>query len=160
MKISELKKALGAHPDKTVRFILPTGAKVPLNAHVTELARLDKKFVDCGGTFRMESTCRLQIWFADDTAHRLNTKKLLKIFDAGGNLINGDDLEVEVEHETPFISYFPVAKIEEDGGVLNICLGTKHTACLAEDKCGVTPASPQAISFKPLPKLQKAGCCG
>jgi hypothetical protein len=158
MRISELRTLLASHPDKALRFILPTGTKVPLHAHVTELARLDKKFVDCGGTFRTESTCRLQTWFADDTAHRLDTTKLLKIFDAGAGLINGDDLEVEVEHEAPFISHFPVASVEEGGGVLSIRLGTKHTACLASDKCGVTDPAP--ISFKPLPKLQKAGCCG
>jgi hypothetical protein len=160
MKISDLKNTFASHKNKTLRFILPTGTKVPLHAHVTELARLDKKFVDCGGTFRTESTCRLQTWFADDTAHRLDTAKLLKIFEAGASLINGDDLDVEVEHEAPFISHFPVASVEMDGDVLNILLGTKHTACLASDKCGVAEPVPPAISFKPLPKLHKAGCCG
>ncbi len=160
MKISELKYTLSAHPLKTLRFILPTGTKVPLHTHVTELARLDRKFVDCGGTFRTESTCRLQTWFADDTAHRLDTTKLLKIFDSGAKLMGEEDLEVEVEHEAPFISCFPVATIKKEGDILNVYLGTKHTACLAEDKCGVNSPDPQAVSFKPLPKISKAGCCG
>ena len=70
------------------------------------------------------------------------------------------ELEVEVEHEAPFISCFPVATIKKEGDILNVYLGTKHTACLAEDKCGVNSPDPQAVSFKPLPKISKAGCCG
>ena len=159
MKTSELKKALTQHPKHTLRFILPTGSKVPPHAHVTELARVDKKFVDCGGTFRTESTARLQTWFADDTGHRLDSTKLLKILSAGATLFGADDLPVEVEHEAPFISYFPIAGIEAEGDSLFIRLGTKHTACLAEDKCGVAPPEAKLSGFKPLPVIEKKSCC-
>ena len=160
MKLTELKMALAQHPRKTLRFLLPTGSKVPPHAHVTEVARLDKRFVDCGGTFRTESTCRLQTWFADDTAHRLDAAKLLKILNLGAKVLESDELDVEVEYEAPFISYFPIAGVEAEGDALFVRLGTKHTACLAEDKCGIAPAGGKSISFKPLPPLPKAKCCG
>ncbi len=159
MKISELKQALALHPAKTLRFVLPTGGLVPPHAHVTELARLDKQFVDCGGTYRTDSTCQLQTWFADDTEHRLDTDKLLKIFAHGAKLLGADDLEVEIEHEAPFIAHFPIASLETQGETMLIHLGIKRTACLAPDQC-MPPAVNKTISFKPLPKLQTTGCCG
>src|SRR5262245_10253046 len=118
MKISELKEMLRQHPKHSLRFVLPTGSKVPPHAHITELARVDKRFVDCGGTFRTESAARLQTWLADDTAHRLNAERALKILEAGANLFGSDDLVVEVEHEAPFVSHFPIASIAADGDAL------------------------------------------
>ena len=53
-----------------------------------------------------------------------------------------------------------VAGVEAEGDALFVRLGTKHTACLAEDKCGIAPAGGKSISFKPLPPLPKAKCCG
>ena len=81
MKLIELKKTLADHAEKAVRFVLPTGSSVPPHAHVTEVAQVDKRFIDCGGTVRTESICRLQTWFADDTEHRLSAGKLLKILE-------------------------------------------------------------------------------
>lgn len=166
MKTSELMKSLAEFPEHTLRFVLPTGTKIPPHAHVTELARVDKRFVDCGGTFRTESTARLQTWLADDTAHRLNAVKLLGIMQKGAGLFGSEDLSIEVEHEAPFISHFPIETVEEHKGSLFVRLGTKHTACLAEDKCGVgenscaTPAQKtNAIFFRPPPSLQKSNCC-
>jgi hypothetical protein len=79
MILSELKKLLAENTYRNIRFVLPTGSKIPPHAHVTEVARMDKKFIDCGGTFRTETHCRLQTWFADDTDHRLTAGKLLAI---------------------------------------------------------------------------------
>lgn len=160
MKLTELKTALAQHPTTTLRFVLPTGSKVPPHAHVTEVARLDKRFVDCGGTFRTESTCRLQTWFSDDTEHRLSAGKLLKILDRGESLFAGDDLAVEVEYEAPFVSQFPIAAVEAEGDALLVRLDTRHTACLAEDKCLPPAPVTQSLSFKPLPALRPAKCCG
>ena len=158
MKVSELKKALAQDPTKPLRFVLPTGGQVPPHAHVTELARLDKQFVDCGGTYRTTSVCQLQTWFADDTEHRLDAEKLLKIFAHGAKLLGADDLEVEIEHEAPFIAHFPIESVETQGDTLVIRLGIKRTACLAPDQC-VPPALNKTISFKPLPTFQATGCC-
>lgn len=159
MNISELKTALANHADHVVRFALPNGTSVPAHAHVTEVARVDKHFVDCGGTVRQESYCRLQTWVADDIDHRLNAGKLLKILDKARSLLKSDDLDVDVEHEVGFISQFPVEGVSASGSEITLQLGTRHTACLAMDQCcppGATaseqccaPASPLA-EFKPL----------
>ncbi len=39
MKLSEFKKILTQHSEKHIRFVLPTGGKIPAHAHVTEVAR-------------------------------------------------------------------------------------------------------------------------
>jgi len=134
MKLSDFKMYLQSQ-DKEIQFILPTGSKIPLQVHVTEIARLDKSFIDCGGTFRTESICRLQTWFSSDTEHRLTSAKLLGILKKSKTLFDSDSLDIEIEHEAPFISQFPISKIEEDEKFLTVLLGVKHTACLAEDKC-------------------------
>src|ERR1700722_19361341 len=134
MQISELKKTLAENSYRNIRFILTTGTKAPPHAHVTEVALIEKKFIDCGGTFRTETNCRLQTWFADDTDHRLTAGKLLAILDKSASFLEADNLEVDVEHEAPFISQFPISGAEADGDVLLVRLGIKHTACLAEDK--------------------------
>ena len=156
MKLSELKKVLGNDAEKSVRFVLPIGSKVPPHAHVTEVARIDKRFVDCGGTFRTESMCRLQTWFQNDTDHRLSAGKLLGILEKANSFLGKDDLEVDVEYEAPFISQFPIERVEADGDSLNVQLGIKRTACLAEDKC----LPPQRVSFEPIPTFKTTKCCG
>jgi hypothetical protein len=157
MKLSDLKKTLSEHAYRNIRFVLPTGGKVPPHAHVTEVAQIDKKFVDCGGTQRTETVCRLQTWFQDDTDHRLTAGKLLAILDKA-EFIKTDDLEVDVEHEAPFISQFPIARIELADDTLILHLGIKHTACLAEDKC--LPPNLNKISLLTLlPDFKKSKCC-
>lgn len=158
MKLSVLKKALSDHTYRNVRFMLPTGTKVPPHAHVTEVARIDKKFIDCGGTQRTETACRLQTWFQDDTDHRLTAGRLLDILEKSASFLETDDLEVDVEYEAPFIAQFPVEKIEADDEVLIIRLGIKHTACLAEDKC-CPPNLNKPSVFTPLPDFTKGKCC-
>lgn len=159
MKTGELKTALANHADSAVRFQLPNGLSVPAHAHVTEVARIDKHFVDCGGTVRQESYCRQQIWVATDFEDRLHAGKLLKILEKARPLLKSDDLEVDVEHEAGFISQFPVEDVFARGSEITLRLGTRHTACLAMDQCcppGATageqccaPQSPLA-EFKPL----------
>ncbi|HZQ45526.1 MAG TPA: DUF6428 family protein [Verrucomicrobiae bacterium] len=158
MKLAEFKKILAQHPRQNIRFILPTSSKMPPHAHVTEVARIDKRFIDCGGTFRTETVCRLQTWFADDTGHRLTAGKLLAILDKSASFLETEDLEVDVEHEAPFISQFPIEKAEADGEALIVRLGIKHTACLAEDKC-LPPNLNRQFDFKPLPSFKKDNCC-
>jgi hypothetical protein len=149
MILSELKKLLAENTYRNIRFVLPTGSKVPPHAHVTEVARMDKKFIDCGGTFRTETLCRLQTWFADDTDHRLTAGKLLAILDKSASFLEADDLEVDVEHEAPFVSQFPISIVE---------LGIKHTACLAEDKC-LPPNLNKSSILTRLPDFKQNKCC-
>ena len=158
MQISEFKKTLSKNTCRNIRFILPTGTKAPPHAHVTEVALMEKKFIDCGGTFRTDSLCRLQTWFADDTDHRLTAGKLLAILDKSASFLGADDLEVDVEHEAPFVSQFPIEKVEVDGGALNIRLGVKHTACLAEDRC-LPPNLNKTSILATLPSFKPTKCC-
>ena len=161
MTITELKKLLLEHQEKTVRFILPTGSKVPPHAHVTEVAQIDKRFIDCGGTARTDSICRLQTWYADDTEHRLTADKLLKILGKSREIIQDESLEVEIEHEAPFISQFPIESAEATGESLVFHLGVKHTDCLAKDRCLPPPGgASREFKFTPLPALKEAACCG
>lgn len=158
MKLTELKKLLAENSYRNIRFILPTGSKVPPHAHVTEVARMDKRFVDCGGTFRTESLCRLQTWFADDTDHRLTAGKLLAILDKAQSFLENDDLEVDVEHEAPFVSLFPIGKVEVADEALCVHLDIKHTACLAEYKC-LPPNLNKTPAYASLPSFEKSKCC-
>jgi hypothetical protein len=158
MQISEFKKTLSENTCRNIRFILPTGTKVPPHAHVTEIALIEKKFVDCGGTFRTDSLCRLQTWFADDTDHRLTAGKLLGIIEKSASFIKADDLEIDVEHEAPFVSQFPIETIEVDDEALAIRLGVKHTACLAEDRC-LPPNLNKPSILTPLPSFKEKKCC-
>lgn len=148
MKVNELKDHLKQHPLATIRFYLPNGNSVPAHAHVTEVARIDKRFMDCGGTLRSDSLCRLQTWFSDDVDHRLTAGKLLKILDKTATVLVSDDLDVDVEHEVGFITQFPLESVEVSPDEIMLRLGERHTACLAMDKCKPTPATPS--DFNPL----------
>ncbi|MGH7953494.1 MAG: DUF6428 family protein [Limisphaerales bacterium] len=158
MLLLELKKLLSENSYRNIRFVLPTGGKIPPHAHVTEVARMDKRFIDCGGTFRTETLCRLQTWFADDTDHRLTAGKLLAILDKSASFLESDNLEVDVEHEAPFVSLFPIESVKLNGETLIVQLGIKHTACLAEDKC-LPPNLNKTSILTPLPSFQKSKCC-
>ena len=52
-------------------FVLPNGTYVPPHFHLTEVALVSKKFVDCGGTMRDENVISFRLWSADDYDHRL-----------------------------------------------------------------------------------------
>jgi hypothetical protein len=158
MILSEFKKKLSENSRRNIRFVLPTGSKVPPHAHVTEVARMDKRFIDCGGTFRTETLCRLQTWFADDTDHRLTAGKLLAILDKSASFLETENLEVDVEHEAPFISQFPISKAETEDEVLMVQLGVKHTACLAEEKC-LPPNLNKTSILTTLLDFKQGKCC-
>lgn len=157
MKLSELKPLLAQNTDKNLRFILPTGSKLPPHAHVTEVARIEKRFVDCGGAYRVEFACRLQVWFADDTEHRLTCGKLLSILEKGATLLETENIAVDVECEAPFIAHFPISKLETDGCSMVVSLGITHTACLAPDKC--LPPTLNATSAWGISSAPRSRCC-
>lgn len=151
MKLAALKGMLAQHPDAMIRFRLPNGQNVAAHAHVTEVAQINKRFIDCGGTLREDTLCRLQTWVAEDFEHRLTAKKLLGILNkADGTVLKGDDMEVDVEHELEFVSQFPLESVRAAGDTLELELTERHTACLAPDKC-LPAQKPESILFKPLP---------
>jgi hypothetical protein len=137
MTVAEFRAVLAAHPEAKMHWMLPGRGFVPEHYHITEVGRLQKDFIDCGGTIRSLSSCLLQIWVADDTDHRLKTTKLAKIMEVATPVLKSDGLPVEVEYEDGAISQYPIAAVEVTPSGLLFHLGTKHTACLAPEKCGV-----------------------
>ena len=146
MKLSEFKTHLEAHPNHEHTFILPDGGRVDAHAHITEVGRVDKTFIDCGGTIRTVSTANLQAWVADDVDHRFAPAKLAKVIAASSALFRGDDLAVEIEYEDGYISQFPVIEAGADEQRVYFRLGAKHTDCLAKEQCG-------------LPSEKEESCC-
>jgi hypothetical protein len=135
MKTSELLSSLLSNPEHQLQFILPDGGRIPIHAHITEVGRVDKTFLDCGATIRKVSTLCLQSWVADDTDHRLSAGKLADIIDRAAPILGTEDLDVELEYEDGFISQFPVETAQAQGDLLIFTLGTKHTDCLAKEIC-------------------------
>ena len=147
MRISELVPSLLQFPDSTVRFQLPGGDLTPAHAHVTEVARVSKRFLDCGGTLREESLCRLQTWVADDYDHRLTAGKLAKIIEKARSILGEEDLEIDIEHDLGFITQLPLDSTEVRGAELVLLLKGRNTACLAPEICCPTPPEPGLVGL-------------
>jgi hypothetical protein len=137
MTVKEFRQLLATHPGVKMHFILPDKSFVPSHYHITEVGRVHKDFIDCGGTVRSLTSCVLQVWVAHDIDHRLETTKLAKIMELAGPLLASEELPVEVEYEDGVVSQYPLGGAEVTPSGLLFHLGTKHTACLAPDKCGV-----------------------
>ncbi|GLU44564.1 DUF6428 family protein [Allomuricauda sp. NBRC 101325] len=147
MKLEEVKSTL-AQLD-TIAFQLPNGDLVPNHFHVTEVGKITKHFIDCGGTVRNEEVVNFQLWNADDYDHRLHPEKLVHIIELSQKTLGIGDLEVEVEYQGQTIEKFA---LDFDGK--NFLLTSKETDCLARDKCGVPAAKPKVK----LSELQNSGC--
>lgn len=146
MKLSEFTTLLRDHSDAGLLFLV-NGGHFAAHAHVTEVGRVEKLFLDCGGKPRRHAVCQLQLWEYTDTDHRLSPSKLLGILDKAAPLFGGEDLAVEVELEDGLLSQFPVTEGGLSDGRLVFQLEQKHVACLAMDIC-----VPQEAG--------KESCCG
>jgi hypothetical protein len=62
-----------------LHFQLPDASRVPEHFHITEIGRIQRHFVDCGGTERMENRINFQLWVANDYDHRLSPEKLKRL---------------------------------------------------------------------------------
>lgn len=147
MNLSEMK---GILPTLTaITFKLPDGTYVPSHFHVTEVGLVTKHFIDCGGVERTETVANFQLWEAGDYDHRLAPQKFLHILNLSKKVLGEADLPIEVEYQQGTIGKFSLAFDGKD-----FILGTKQTACLAQDACGI-PASalPQSCCSP------KDGCC-
>lgn len=157
MKLSELKTIL--ETAKTIGFQLPDGQMVPNHFHVTEIGRIKKDFIDCGGTLRKEEVISLQLWNADDYDHRLNPGKLINIVRLSERKLGLPDLEIEVEYQGETINKFGL-----DYNGKHFLLVTKKTDCLAKDNCGI-PVETTKRHITPLmkaaadPCIPGNGCC-
>jgi hypothetical protein len=154
MTLDEFRGWLARHPDAPLHFALPDGELVPAHFHVTEVGRVRKDFIDCGGTTRSMTTCLLQVWIANDTEHRLNATKLAAILKLAGPLFGSENPPVEIEYEGAVVSQYPIADADATPKGLLFQLGSKHTDCLAKDRCGVPLASADVAAGCAAP-----GCC-
>ena len=148
MKLSEVKSALKSL--ETIGFLLPDGSLVPSHFHVTEVGKVSKHFIDCGGTVRQEDVVNFQLWNADDYDHRLHPEKLISIIELSEKVLQIKDHEVEVEYQGETIGKFG---IDFDG--TNFLLTTKQTDCLAKDACGIPAEKPKVK----LADLNNASAC-
>lgn len=149
MKLSEIKSKLNQL--ETIGFQLPNGTLVPNHFHVTEVGKITKHFIDCGGTERKEEVANFQLWNANDYDHRLHPEKLIHIIELSEKVLNIGDLEIEVEYQGDTIGKY---SLDFDG--TNFLLTSKQTACLAQDACGIPDSKPKVK----LSDLQnEASCC-
>jgi hypothetical protein len=154
MTLREFTQHLETAGDRELRFVLPDCGVIEPHAHITEVGRVDKAFVDCGGTVRRTSHISLQTWVADDLHHRLAPAKLAAVIEKAAPILGTDDLEVEIEHEDGLISQFPVHGADRTDEHLVFYLGSKHTDCLAKELC--VPAAPGASQDA---CCSGGGCC-
>ena len=148
MKLSQVKTVLKNL--EQIGFQLPDGSLVPNHFHVTEVGKVSKHFIDCGGTLRQEEVVNFQLWNADDYDHRLHPEKLLSIIELSEKVLKIEDHEVEVEYQGETIRKFG---IDFDG--TNFLLTTKQTDCLAKDACGIPAEKPKVK----LADLNNASAC-
>jgi hypothetical protein len=133
MNIQEIKEHLSNL--KTIGFQLPDGNLVPSHFHVTEVGKVTKHFIDCGGALRNEVVANFQLWEANDYDHRLHPEKLIHIIELSDKYLDLGNLQIEVEYQGSTIGKYG---LDFDG--TNFLLTTKQTDCLAKDNCGIPPA--------------------
>jgi len=148
MKLSQIKDQLSTL--EQISFMLPNGELVPRHFHVTEVGKVSKHFIDCGGTVRQEEVANFQLWNADDYDHRLHPEKLLHIIHLSEKVLNLGDLDIEVEYQGETIGKFG---LDFDG--THFLLTTKQTDCLARTSCGI----PQEKKKIRLSDLQTVDAC-
>lgn len=149
MKLSQVKSEL-QNLNELV-FKLPNGETIPQHFHVTEVGKITKNFIDCGGTVRQEEVVNFQLWTANDYDHRLEAQKLLNIIQKSEEVLGIGDQEIEVEYQSGTIGKFGLEFKDNQ-----FHLSNKVTDCLAKENCGVPNLKPKVI----LSKLQEASCCG
>ncbi|WP_139956413.1 DUF6428 family protein [Flavicella sediminum] len=152
MKLSEVKEILNKL--ETIGFQLPNGTLVPSNFHVTEVGKISKHFIDCGGTVRTEEVANFQLWNANDYDHRLHPEKLIHIIELSEKTLAIGDLEIEVEYQAETIGKFG---LDFDGK--NFLLTSKQTDCLAKDQCGIPEEKLEIISTPAANTCTPGGGC-
>lgn len=148
--------ALRAHPNASIHIVLPDDDVVPPHYHVTEIGRVQKDFIDCGGTARSTTHCQLQLLVASDVDHRITAGKLAKIFDLSEPVLRGEDLPIVIEHEDCRTIAFPLESFTATDEQVSIRLALPHPACLAGDACGLSPEEAGVAGGACAPG---SGCC-
>lgn len=154
MTLHEFHTLLGNHSDKALKLLLPGGESVPQSFHVTEVGRVQKTFLDCGGRLHQTDVCQIQAWVGSDEDHRLAVGKLLKIFEKSALILPGAGSPIEIEYEQGLLSQYPIAGYEITAKEILFQLEKKHTDCLAKDIC-----LPPAKADQGNASCQGSGCC-
>jgi hypothetical protein len=155
MNLKEFKSLLAREGDKLFRLKLPNGSPVPVSFHVTEVGKIQKTFIDCGGTLRDQVTCQLQVWVGEDVDHRLEAKKAAKILEKAASFLPDDTIPVEIEYEDKVISQYTIEGFDTNANSVVLRLAHKHTECLAPELCAV-PIKP---GFRETACCGPSGCC-
>ncbi len=150
MTLSEIKNHLKGL--ETIAFQLPNGELVPRHFHVTEVGKVNKHFIDCGGTVRNEDRISFQLWEENDYDHRLHPEKLVHIIELSERVLDLEDLEIEVEYQSNTIGKYG---LDFDGK--HFLLTSTQTNCLAKDKCGIPSQKPK-VKLSDL-QTEAASCC-
>jgi hypothetical protein len=149
MKLSEIKTFLKNQSE--LSFQLPNGELVPENFHVTEVGKVTRHFIDCGGKERKEEGVNFQLWATVDYNHRLHPEKLLQIITLSERVLDLQDGQIEVEYQGDnTIGKFGLAF---EGN--SFLLTSKQTDCLAKDKCDIPEKKPRLK----MANLPAAGAC-
>ncbi|WP_124979145.1 DUF6428 family protein [Nonlabens xiamenensis] len=155
MNLSTLKDLLSK--TDVLQFQLENGQQVPAHFHVTEVGKILRHFVDCGGTERLETKINFQLWTDDDTDHRLSPQKLLSIISMAETTLGLPNAQIEVEYQSHTIGKY---LLEHDG--TNFHLVSTATDCLAKEACGISPQKPK-IRLSQLSQENScapgSGCC-
>ena len=155
MTLHDFYTLLSQHPDKTLQLVLPGGNTVPQSFHVTEVGRVQKTFLDCGGKLHQTDTCQIQAWVGDDEDHRLAVSKLVKIFQKSALLLPGGGAPLEIEYEDGVLSQYPIASHSITDNAVIFQLERKHTDCLAREIC----LPPSAAQKSTGTACCAPGCC-
>ena len=123
MRLSEIKEPLANNVSRNVRFILPTGSKISPHAHITEVARAEKEYIDWGGTHRTDTVCRLQTWFQDDPEHRLTARTLAAILEKSALFLTTNILKLRSSMGS---IYFPFPNRENRNNERRINCATRN----------------------------------
>lgn len=158
MTLSEFKTLLGQNRETLFQVVLPHGDAVPQSFHITEVGRVEKTFLDCGGKLHTRATCQLQVWVGPDEDHRIQAGKMADILGRARAVVPDDSLPLELEYEmeSGFVSQFPVAGFEVSEGAVVLQLGVRHTECLALELC--CPPAPIALAVLPNEATGDCGC--
>lgn len=147
MKLSDLKSALDNIKD--LSFRLPDGSAVPAHFHVTEIGQIDKTYIDCGGTMRVDRKVSLQLWTAEDYDHGLKSEKLQNIIQLAEDKLKISDAEIEVEYQGNTIEKYDLELIGN-----HFHLVSTQTDCLAKDKCDI----PEKANQHAFQIVDTSGC--
>ena len=165
MNLTTFQNHIANNADHGLIFQFPSGETLPVHFHITEVGKVTKDFVDCGGTRRTFHTCRLQTLVANDVDHRLKTDKLAGILGKTIEVLSLDgNLTVDVEVQRDTISVYEIATCDIADSTLTFTLQPTNTACLAPEACRID-AVPTTLQILPINGASgvcedtTSGCC-